>query len=55
MVLEISQREGEESGSTKAYGAITDCYTELGDLKRAAKYYNQYISRLQYDWSFFFP
>ncbi|KAL8526722.1 hypothetical protein ACS0TY_015791 [Phlomoides rotata] len=49
MVLEISQREGEESGSTDAYGAIADCYTELGDLERAAKYYDQYISRLQSD------
>ncbi|KAI3474721.1 hypothetical protein Pfo_029906 [Paulownia fortunei] len=49
MVLEISQREGEESGSTEAYGAIADCYTELGDLERAAKYYDQYIARLQSD------
>ncbi|KAL3626920.1 hypothetical protein CASFOL_029231 [Castilleja foliolosa] len=49
MVLEISQREGEESGSTEAYGAIADCYTEVGDLERAAKYYDQYISRLQSD------
>ncbi|KAK6125962.1 hypothetical protein DH2020_040270 [Rehmannia glutinosa] len=49
MVLEISQREGEESGNAEAYGAIADCYTELGDLERAAKYYDQYISRLQSD------
>ncbi|KAK4392296.1 protein FLUORESCENT IN BLUE LIGHT, chloroplastic [Sesamum angolense] len=49
MVLEVSQREGEESGNTEAYGAIADCYTELGDLERAAKYYDQYISRLQSD------
>ncbi|KAL0426264.1 UNVERIFIED_CONTAM: protein FLUORESCENT IN BLUE LIGHT, chloroplastic [Sesamum latifolium] len=49
LVLEISQREGEESGNTEAYGAIADCYTELGDLERAAKYYDQYISRLQSD------
>ncbi|GER44515.1 tetratricopeptide repeat protein [Striga asiatica] len=39
--------EGEESGNMEAYGAITDCYTELGDLERATKYYDQYISRLQ--------
>ncbi|GER26701.1 tetratricopeptide repeat protein, partial [Striga asiatica] len=32
LVLEISQ-----------YGAIADCYTELGDLERTAKYYDQYI------------
>ncbi|XP_051130450.1 protein FLUORESCENT IN BLUE LIGHT, chloroplastic [Andrographis paniculata] len=49
MVLEISQREGEESGNTEAYGAIADCYTELSDLERAAKYYDQYISRLESD------
>ncbi|XP_073017496.1 protein FLUORESCENT IN BLUE LIGHT, chloroplastic-like isoform X1 [Primulina eburnea] len=47
MVLEISQREGEESGNTEAYGAIADCYTELGDLERAAKYYDQYIARFR--------
>ncbi|KAL3826085.1 hypothetical protein ACJIZ3_022114 [Penstemon smallii] len=49
MVLEISQREGEESGNAEAYGAIADCYTEIGDLERAAKYYDQYIARLQSD------
>ncbi|KAL7133924.1 hypothetical protein ABFS83_12G172400 [Erythranthe nasuta] len=49
LVLEISQREGEESGNADAYGAIADCYTELGDLEKAAKYYDQYISRLQSD------
>ncbi|KAK4780976.1 hypothetical protein SAY87_017082 [Trapa incisa] len=35
MVLQISKREGEDSGNTEAYGAIADCYTELGDLERA--------------------
>ncbi|KAK4487506.1 hypothetical protein RD792_005850 [Penstemon davidsonii] len=29
MVLEISEKEGEESGNAEAYGAIADCYTEL--------------------------
>ncbi|KAL3531716.1 hypothetical protein ACH5RR_005237 [Cinchona calisaya] len=48
-VLSISDREGEESGNTEAYGAIADCYTELGDLERAAKFYDQYIARLQTD------
>lgn len=50
LVLEISKKEGEESGNTEAYGAIADCYTELGDLERAAKYYDQYIARLETDW-----
>ncbi|GAA0154808.1 hypothetical protein LIER_12683 [Lithospermum erythrorhizon] len=49
IVLQISEREGEDSGNTEAYGAIADCYTELGDLERAAKYYDQYISRLEKD------
>ncbi|KAK4732138.1 hypothetical protein R3W88_025126 [Solanum pinnatisectum] len=49
MVLDISGRNGEESGSTEAYGAIADCYTELGDIERAAKYYDEYIARLQSD------
>lgn len=49
MVLELSKREGEESGNTEAYGAIADCYTELGDLEKAAKFYDQYIARLETD------
>lgn len=49
MVLDISGKNGEESGSTEAYGAIADCYTELGDIERAAKYYDKYIARLQSD------
>ncbi|XP_060180688.1 protein FLUORESCENT IN BLUE LIGHT, chloroplastic [Lycium barbarum] len=49
MVLDISAKNGEDSGSTEAYGAIADCYTELGDMERAAKYYDQYIARLQSD------
>ena len=49
MVLDISKREGEDSGNTEAYGAIADCYTELGDLERAGKFYDQYIARLEKD------
>ncbi|VFQ87028.1 unnamed protein product [Cuscuta campestris] len=49
LVLEISAREGEDSGNTEAYGANADCYTELGDLERAGKYYDQYIARLEMD------
>ncbi|XP_044485894.1 protein FLUORESCENT IN BLUE LIGHT, chloroplastic isoform X2 [Mangifera indica] len=49
MVLEISRREGEQSGNTEAYGAIADCYTELGDLERAGRFYDQYIARLETD------
>ncbi|XP_039005847.1 protein FLUORESCENT IN BLUE LIGHT, chloroplastic-like isoform X2 [Hibiscus syriacus] len=49
MVLAISDREGEESGNTEAYGAIADCYTELGDLEKAGKFYDKYIARLKTD------
>ncbi|XP_020271615.1 protein FLUORESCENT IN BLUE LIGHT, chloroplastic-like isoform X2 [Asparagus officinalis] len=48
-VLEISKKTGEDSGTTEAYGAIADCYTELGDLERAGKFYDKYIARLQTD------
>lgn len=49
MVLQISERIGEDSGNTEAYGAIADCYTELGDLEQAAKFYDKYIARLESD------
>ncbi|KAG4196796.1 hypothetical protein ERO13_A06G193900v2 [Gossypium hirsutum] len=49
MVLAISDREREESGNTEAYGAIADCYTELGDLEKAGKFYDKYIARLEKD------
>ncbi|KAE8689889.1 Protein FLUORESCENT IN BLUE LIGHT [Hibiscus syriacus] len=49
MVLAISERKGEDSGSTEAYGAIADCYTELGDLEKAGKFYDKYIARLETD------
>lgn len=49
MVLSISENVGENSGNTEAFGAIADCYTEMGDLERAAAFYDQYISRLQVD------
>ncbi|XP_021716560.1 protein FLUORESCENT IN BLUE LIGHT, chloroplastic-like isoform X2 [Chenopodium quinoa] len=47
MVLGISKRIGETSGNTEAYGAIADCYTELGDLEKAGKFYDKYIARLE--------
>ncbi|CAH2053752.1 unnamed protein product [Thlaspi arvense] len=49
MVLAISKREGEDSGCTEAYGAIADCYTELGDLEKAGNFYDTYIARLETD------
>ncbi|XP_061342909.1 protein FLUORESCENT IN BLUE LIGHT, chloroplastic [Gastrolobium bilobum] len=49
MVLAISEREGEDSGNTEAFGAIADCYTELGDLEKAGQFYDNYIARLEKD------
>ncbi|CAN1827473.1 Protein FLUORESCENT IN BLUE LIGHT, chloroplastic, partial [Linum perenne] len=49
MVLDISSREDEVSGNTEAYGAIADCYTELGEFEQAGKFYDQYIARLETD------
>lgn len=47
MVLAISKRAKETSGNVEAYGAIADCYTELGDLEKAGKFYDKYIARLE--------
>ncbi|XP_020102503.1 protein FLUORESCENT IN BLUE LIGHT, chloroplastic-like isoform X2 [Ananas comosus] len=47
MVLDISKRAGEDSGVTEAYGAIADCYTELGELEQAGRFYDMYIARLE--------
>ncbi|KAF6174289.1 hypothetical protein GIB67_040782 [Kingdonia uniflora] len=49
MVLSASERVGEDSGNTEAYGAIADCYTELGELDQAGNYYDKYIARLETD------
>ncbi|XP_042451064.1 protein FLUORESCENT IN BLUE LIGHT, chloroplastic-like isoform X2 [Zingiber officinale] len=49
MVLNISEKSGENSGVTEAYGAIADCFTELGELEQAGKFYDKYIARLESD------
>uniref|UniRef100_A0A0D9V1G8 Uncharacterized protein n=1 Tax=Leersia perrieri TaxID=77586 RepID=A0A0D9V1G8_9ORYZ len=49
MVLNISKMTGEDAGVTEAYGAIADCYTELGELEKAGKFYDKYIARLEND------
>lgn len=36
-ILKTSERAGDTSGDSEAYGAIADCYTELGDLEKAGK------------------
>lgn len=47
LVLSISDKTNEFSGNTEAYGAIGDCYSEIGEMESAAKYYDMYIDRLQ--------
>lgn len=47
LVLSISERTKDNGGNTEAYGAIGDCYSELGELETAAKYYDSYIDLLQ--------
>ncbi|KAG0554067.1 hypothetical protein KC19_12G059800 [Ceratodon purpureus] len=47
LVLAISEKTKEHSGNTEAYGAIGDCYSEIGEMESAAKYYDMYIDRLQ--------
>jgi len=49
MVLNISKMTGEDAGVTEAYGAIADCYTELGELEKAGEFYDKYIARLESD------
>ncbi|CAJ1950717.1 unnamed protein product [Sphenostylis stenocarpa] len=49
MVLVISEREGEDSGNTEAFGAIANCYTELGELETAGQFYDKYIAKLEKD------
>ncbi|CAO2165082.1 unnamed protein product [Urochloa humidicola] len=49
MVLNISKMTGEDAGVTEAYGAIADCYTELGELEKAGEFYDKYIARLETD------
>ncbi|RLM94088.1 protein FLUORESCENT IN BLUE LIGHT, chloroplastic-like [Panicum miliaceum] len=49
MVLNISKMTGEDAGVTEAYGAIADCYTELGELEKTGKFYDKYIARLESD------
>lgn len=46
-MLQKSTETAEHSGDTEAYGAIADCYTELGDLEAAAEFYDQYIALLE--------
>lgn len=45
-VLEISKEMDEYTGDADAYGVIADIYTELGDLEKAAKYYDLYLKNI---------
>mmetsp|Transcript_619 Transcript_619/g.1819 ORF Transcript_619/g.1819 Transcript_619/m.1819 type:complete len:292 (+) Transcript_619:352-1227(+) len=45
-VLEISKEMDEYTGDADAYGVIADIYTELGDLEKAAKFYDLYLKNI---------
>ena len=48
-VLELSEQMQEFTGDADAYGSIADIYADMGDFDEAAKYYDQYIGRMQTD------
>lgn len=48
-VLEISKEMKEYTGDADAYGTIADCYTDLGDLEKAAAFYDRYIDAMNRD------
>jgi pentatricopeptide repeat protein len=33
-------------GDADAYGTIADCYTDLGEFEKAAKFYDKYIETM---------
>lgn len=48
-VLDISREMREYTGDADAYGVIADCYTDMGELEKAAKFYDKYIERMNGD------
>jgi tetratricopeptide (TPR) repeat protein len=46
-VLDMSEREGDNTGVADAMGVIADMYTELGQLDKAAHWYDKYIGAMQ--------
>lgn len=48
-VLEISNGMGDHVGDADAYGTIADIYTDMGQFEKAAKYYDQYIEKMNSD------
>lgn len=48
-VLEISKEMNEFTGDADAYGTIADCYTDMGEFEKAAKFYDKYIERMNRD------
>lgn len=48
-VLEISKEMREFTGDADAYGTIADCYTDMGEFEKAAKYYDKYIDTMNRD------
>lgn len=45
-VLDISKEINEYTGDADAFGTIADCYTDMGDLEKAAQFYDKYIGAM---------
>jgi hypothetical protein len=37
------------AGDADAYGTIADCYTDLGDLEHAGRFYDKFIETMNRD------
>jgi tetratricopeptide (TPR) repeat protein len=48
-VLAISEQLKEYTGDADAYGSIADIYADMGEFEKAAKYYDNYINRMEED------
>jgi tetratricopeptide (TPR) repeat protein len=48
-VLSLSNEMGDYTGDADAYGSIADIYADMGQFEKAAKYYDQYINKMQED------
>ena len=47
LVLALSEKLGDETGTADAIGAIADLYTDKGELDEAGKWYDRYIGAMQ--------
>lgn len=45
-MLEICEQHSEEVGTGDALGVIADIYTDIGDMEKAAIFYDKYLLNL---------